>query len=588
MSMFVNVIPDILKLEKSYWYKVPNGLAQLDQIKVGSVVRINIHSQRTKGWISAIAISLPQVQSNQEELDPDKLKDIIQYVSDGPPEHVVRFCEKLSEHYLVSPVYFLRSATPKKITKGIIYKKRAISKTNKPKLILVNPRANRRESIDKNISKTGSTLIVSPESHQKLCDWLTSKGEKTINYVEADQLTPELFSRATKPKQVIIGGRKSLFSPSSDIESIIILDDSYEQLRDERTPKWHAVDVAQIYSQMFGTQLTVISSNPSFMSAVSEIEDCRSTSNQWPEIYIDDKLESDPALGTFSREIVDSIVTALEDGKNAAVILNNKTAARLLSCISCSEIATCESCNHNVVQIETKLHEFQCLNCETIRPAICLHCQGSKFKKLRRGVPSLFEECVKLFSRWNVQVFEKNIDNASGPTLFISTEAILYDEKIAKTLASIIFIDFDSTLFRNSQESFSQSLVLVNRALRKLQATDNKNPLIISTRVKTNPIIEDIVKGDFIANTLRDIELRKTLELPPYFATLNITSNTQSIEKLAESLGDKVVVGIKNDGETSSLLLKAKSHEELYHVANQKIRSFISRNRCSISVDFNS
>ncbi len=588
--MFVRVIPDVVKVEKSYWYRVSKATKKPKRIVVGSIVRINFNGRRTKGWVCETKETLvSSINENSKPLDPEKLKDVIEYVSDGPPSHMIDLCESLSQHYLSSPVTFLRSSSPKTIVNDLRHEELECGEKYSRKLILVDPRANRREIIESHLAQSGSTLICTPEQQSRFSMWLESLGKKVVNYGLDENVTSIVFKNATVKNCVVLGGRKSLFAPMSDCKAIIILDDSYEQLHEERSPYWNAVDVASKICEGRSIELVVISSVPSVNTKDFEVVDKRAEQKTWPNIFLDDKTSADPALGIFSREIVETIHQTIHANLNSAIILNNKSAASLLSCQTCQTIAQCEICNHSVSLIADINEELYCKNCKTSRAIVCLECRGTALKKLRKGIPSIINESIKMFPNYRVQELRKetrsDLDNLTEPCLFVGTEAILHDRKIIQSTGSYIFIDFDSLLFRNSQSAFNQTLVLVNRAVRALQKSNISKPVILSTRVPKNQIIQELLLSDFVSNTRRDLLLREQLQLAPYFATAKILSSSDAIETLYESINKDNIVGVETGDIQSSLLIRAKSHEDLYDKYNADLRHFMSRNKCSVYID---
>ena len=56
--MFVRVAPDVVKIEKTYWYKTTQETKDAEKIVVGSIVRVNINGRKTKGWVCEICESI--------------------------------------------------------------------------------------------------------------------------------------------------------------------------------------------------------------------------------------------------------------------------------------------------------------------------------------------------------------------------------------------------------------------------------------------------------------------------------------------------------------------------------------------------
>ncbi len=587
--MYLRVAPDIPKLNQTYWYSCDEKIKGYQAITRGSVVRIPLHGRRVRGWVLECAHDAPALTLRDgSALDVSKIKSIIEYVSDGPPAHLVEFAHKLSRHYLTSKVTFLRAMSPTRIMRTISYASHETGAGAQSKLIVVDPRADRRAFIHEHIAQSGSTIIITPDSHERIATWAKELSHRTIEYHHDDKNKDNSYLQASHNNCVIVGGRVALFAPVTDCQSIIILDDAYEQLSEERSPRWNVSHCAQIASEMWKIPLTFISSVPSAATKDLDIVDER-TSRPWPSVLIENRNNADPALGVFTRSIVTAITKALESGNDAAVILNNTVNARLVVCRSCDTVATCATCEHCVHQDDSETNPLVCPTCATRRPLLCLSCGGTTFKKYRRGLSSVAKDCAALFSKHRVVELSKLHSvptNTSGqPTLYVATEAIFHRPELTKSLACCIFIDIDSMMFRSGMGAFEQTLVVVNRALRILKKRDLANPVILATRSPDNILLKEIVDGDFVSNRDRELALRQQLRLAPYYATVEVTASTPAIEKMVKDIPSSIVGGTKKEKENTSVLLRAKNHEELTDQAYSAINALRLNHRCTLSVD---
>ena len=85
--MIARVLPDLPAVDRPFDYLVPDGVR--DQVRVGSLVRIELHGRRVGGWVVDLA------RDEDSEVPPEKLKPIAKLSSDGPPPEVVA----LAGHY---------------------------------------------------------------------------------------------------------------------------------------------------------------------------------------------------------------------------------------------------------------------------------------------------------------------------------------------------------------------------------------------------------------------------------------------------------------------------------------------------------
>jgi primosomal protein N' (replication factor Y) len=57
-------------------------------------------------------------------------------------------------------------------------------------------------------------------------------------------LMPDDWQRAAEGVDVVVGARSAVWASIPELKSIIVLDEHDERLQDERSPTWHARDVA--------------------------------------------------------------------------------------------------------------------------------------------------------------------------------------------------------------------------------------------------------------------------------------------------------------------------------------------------------
>ena len=56
--LVVRVLPDVPAIDKTFDYVVPDALR--DRVRVGDVVRIDLHGRRVGGWIVALDVEAPE------------------------------------------------------------------------------------------------------------------------------------------------------------------------------------------------------------------------------------------------------------------------------------------------------------------------------------------------------------------------------------------------------------------------------------------------------------------------------------------------------------------------------------------------
>ncbi|MBP9115168.1 MAG: hypothetical protein KBF89_02355 [Acidimicrobiia bacterium] len=584
--MYALIQPDILKIEKLYWYSIN----EIDNISVGSIVRIILNGRKVRGWVIKKSEIIP------DDIEITKLKPVIEFVSRGPNEKMLSFSIELSKYYLVSPVVFLRMCSPDVIVKDTQFQKssyrsftRPSCDAKSPQVIYVNPRENRRKLILENIASIGSTIIITPDSRMKIAKFLRETGHKVIVINIDGKVSREVYLQMGQGNCVVIASRKAIFANVDDLNSIIILDDGFEQLRDERSPRFHSVDVAKLRAAKENCNLTVITSVPTVVVRDFNISDKRSAEGLWPKIQIENLLKTDPTLGIFTHKVVNAIKKVVELGGNVALISNNTTIARKLICKKCENIIVCEHCSHNVILSGDD--QLTCEICKKIRPKICSNCGGIELKKYRKGNKSLKGELDKLFPKTNILEIEKNTEvpeeliSGKIPNILIGTESIFHIGSVTKNILLFVFLDFDSYLLRPRSDAFEQSLISITRALRLLKQTQLEISMLLITKMPDHQIIKDLQAGDFVSNLNRDLELKMQLGTAPINATVQIKVKNDDLSNLIETFPTEILDGYYEDGEYSYISLTAENHQELTLKSYDLIRNFSTNHRVSLAVD---
>ncbi len=74
---------------------------------------------------------------------------------------------------------------------------------------------------------------------------------------------PDQWARAAAGVDVVIGGRSAVWAPCAGMRSIVVLDEHDEALQEERSPTWHARDVAIERAARAGVPCALVSPCPS-------------------------------------------------------------------------------------------------------------------------------------------------------------------------------------------------------------------------------------------------------------------------------------------------------------------------------------
>ncbi|MDQ1504261.1 MAG: hypothetical protein QOD57_1988, partial [Actinomycetota bacterium] len=262
------------------------------------------------------------------------------------------------------------------------------------------------------IAPSGSTLVIVPEGRLgRLGAGLRATGAIVVPWLTEGRPRDRAraWDRTRLGACVVLGGRSAVLAPVPDLAAVVILDDGSEALKEERSPTWHARDLAAERTRRTGARLTIVSPVPPLEAPGPVLVPARTAERAgWPITEVVDRGREAPGLGLFSERAVAALRAAVNPparnperitprnggqtaqgpgpspagagadgaqpgrgvpfgaapsdgtpgadgalgrgGVRAVCVLNRKGRARLLACGACGELARCERCEAAVAE----------------------------------------------------------------------------------------------------------------------------------------------------------------------------------------------------------------------------------------------
>ncbi|HEV3225191.1 MAG TPA: hypothetical protein VGZ52_00080 [Acidimicrobiales bacterium] len=284
--MIVTVAPDVAGLDgKEFDYLVPDKLA--GQVRVGSVVRIDLQGRRVRAWV---------VATGSEPPPGVPLKPIAQVSRGGFAPEILELARWASWRWAGRIVHLLDTATTAtaRVTDGV-------SAAPGVTLVRVPPAAplpmfrnalavqGRRSSAWASVDRCDAVVVY--DEHDEALK------EERVPAWHARDVAVERARRAGVPCVLV--------SPCPSLEALTVADRVVEPSRAEERAGWPILDVV-------------------------------------------DRRGDDPRSGLYSRHLVDTI--RRHEGRAVLCILNRKGRLRMLACRACGEVARCERCDAAVGQ----------------------------------------------------------------------------------------------------------------------------------------------------------------------------------------------------------------------------------------------
>ena len=528
------VVPDLTGLDKQFDYLIPPELSA--QVRIGTLVRVELHGRRIGGWVSAIS------DAPSDGRTIDSLKSLVKVTGHGPAPDLFDLAAWASVRWAARRIRpFLVTASPGRAVVTLPLDRRTgqapgpASPATRDLLAVgggvlrLPPRSDVMPTILAGVA-CGPTLVVAPEH-----DTVALLAIRLRRAGLSVAVVPDEWASACGGVDVVIGTRSAAWAPCPDLAAAVVIDEHDESLQEERTPTWHARDVVVERSRRAGAPYVLVSPAPTLTAVVEYAGDrgvvhppATRERSGWPRIVVVDRTDEDP----WKRSLVTSpLIERLRDPDLSVVCVSNITGrARVLACRSCRTLIRCERCDAAVgLDDEGRL---SCRRCEARRPPVCQACGASRFANLRPGVTRLREELEAAAARPVVSVTGSDSDPPARAGIHVGTEAVLHRVRSADVVA---FLEFDSEMLAPRFRASEQALALIVRAGRIAPE------VLVQTFSPDHEVLTAAANGDPARILDGERTRRELLGLPP-FGALAVVSGAGAGEVVAQ-LPPSVQVG---------------------------------------------
>jgi primosomal protein N' (replication factor Y) len=566
MSLVARVVPDVTGVDKVFDYLIPSEL--LGAIAIGDRVRVPLHGRNVPGWVTEIG----STDGGFTDVDSAKLRFVIKRLGFGPSTEVVqlaqwashRWCGRLRAFFVAaSPgtlVATLPTARYQRAQVKVVGDVDVANAVSESRSLLVQ-RGPLKSPVDVMVGAAlhGPSLVIVPTV---LRARLFASSLKRHGFSVA--VLPDEWDSAAGGVDVVIGSRTAVFARIPHLRSVVVIDEHDDSLREERTPTWHARDVAIERTQQLDISCVLVSALPSVAAKVWAgdrvlTSNNHETDSEWPTIaLIDRTLDERWSNSLLSSELIAEL---RDHSRRIVAVLNTKGRARLLACASCKSLARCVQCDAAVEIGATG--QFSCPRCSTQRPQVCAKCSSAKFLTLKPGVSKLREEIAQAAGRKLADVVEvtgagddaMSIDQTK--MLFVGTEAALHRVHEADT---VVFLDIDQELSAPRYRASEIVGSLLVHAARLVGRSERGGKVMVQTHSVDSPVLQAMATLRIDQYLQSVSEMRNFMKLPPFgaLAQLSGTNIDDAIHELQKNVF--VNVSAASDG---SYLVKASDWQVL-------------------------
>ena len=570
VAVIARVVPDVTGVDKVFDYLVAD--AMVHEIRVGDRVRIPLHRRNVAGWVVAIG----DTSSQFSDVDESRLLHVIKVLGRGPSLEIVQLAQwachmwagRLRAFFVASSPSTLVATLPgSRYTQPSSRKKfdadqQVVTAVGlKHTSVLRRGPASGPRALVLSAAQEGPTLVVIPTINRARL-MAASLREHGLSVA----VMPQDWAIAAGGVDVVIGARSAIWASVPSLHSIVVIDEHDDALQEERSPSWHARDIAVHRAEQLGIACVLVSPVPSLRalhhtSGVVLSVDAEIEKSQWPEIRIvDRRLDERWASSLLSSELIEQL---RDHQRRIVCVLNVKGRAKLLACGNCRDLVRCDICDAAMSMLG--LGELCCPRCAHKRPAVCMGCGSGKLAVIKAGVSRLREELAAAAGRRVEDVVEvaastagkSDVEIDQTKMLFVGTEAALHRVRDVDT---VVFLDIDQEISAPRYRASEISLTLVIHAARLVARSSSRGLVLVQTFLADHALLRGLASHDLDEFTSDEMSRRKLMSLPPFGALAQLSG--KGVDTVADNLRSNVLLQVSATAQ-DSVLVKAQSWNDL-------------------------
>lgn len=487
-------------------------------------------------------------------LKKKKIKDFIKLPSDTPYE--LKFRHKLSSEQI--DVIEKLDKTDKKV--ALLH---GITGSGKTEIYM---------HIVEKVLKQGKQVLIlipeislTPQTCQRFSDFFHEPTVAIHSQLSVSQKEKAWLSIHNGESKIIIGSRSALFAPFQNLGYIIMDEEHDSCYKQDQSPRYHALRVAEKMTELLGIKLLTGSATPtipSYHKATKGEYELLTLSlrpnkknSGLPTAKIIDLREEIKAknFSIFSETLQYEIMARLAKKEQIILFLNRRGAASAVVCRVCGYEATCPNCDipmtyHKRINVENNIYSAErliCHHCGFIGkvPIICPNCDSAYIKYIGLGTQKIEEDASKLFPGAKIlradrdttqhhRDFEKIYqDFRDGKAdILIGTQMIALGLHLPKvSLVGIILADMGLLIpnFDSAERTFQIITQVSGRAGRE----DKPGNVIIQTYMPDHYAIMDAATSDYQKFFEAELNIRKNQQQPPFTKLIKITIKDHNATK---------------------------------------------------------
>ncbi len=427
--------------------------------------------------------------------------------------------------------------------------------------------------VDRIVAENKGAIIMVPEialTPQTISIFGDRYGDKIAVFHSAMSQTQRMneWKRVKNGDALIaIGTRSAILAPVKNL-SLIIMDEEQEHTyKSEKSPRFHARDLAKFRAKYNNCLLLLASATPAIESyALAKADKYklftlskRYGNAKLPSVKTVD-MNREIAEGnkcSLSSVLLNEIATAIDEKHQAIILLNRRGYNTYVSCPSCNYVASCPNCSVSMTYHSAN-GRMMCHYCGHSQPVdkTCPSCNNGRLRFVGMGTQKIEEELKIAFPE--AKILRLDADSTSNRGSFAEYlekfsngeyDIMLGTQMVAKGLnfpnvTVVGVLGADSSMNSIDYRSFERSFSLLTQVLGRAGRGESAGTAVIQTNDPNSNLIRLAANQDYDAFYNDEILTRKMTVYPPYCDIVSVYVQSES-QSSSFDLANKIFANIK-------------------------------------------
>lgn len=356
---------------------------------------------------------------------------------------------------------------------------------------------------------------------------------------------------------IVVGTRSAVFAPLPSLGLIVMDEEQEHTYKSDRSPRFHARDIARLRCRYHDALLLLCSATPSIETyyyakngryQLVTLPD-RFGESKLPAVEVIDMRQPEnlSASLTLSEVLLSELRYNLDHGEQSILLLNRRGYSTVVTCTSCATAVECPHCSVPMTY-HTANNQMVCHYCgySQKRITVCSHCGSELIRYSGIGTQQLEEELSALFGEARIlrMDMDTTMSRYAHEDMFTAFQKGEYDimigtQMVAKGLnfplvTLVGVLNADQALYSDDFRSYERSFALLTQVVGRSGRGEYPGRAFIQTYTPEHSIIHYATAQDYPAFYQEEIAARQLTLYPPFCSMVGIGFVGEQLSKVQD------------------------------------------------------